>query len=85
MQPQVKHAVTNPSLWINISCLVSALVVTAMNDQWIKHYPFVVMALGTLNFATTAFLQYLRDLNKHPGSIEGEVDSDEDKESCKKE
>lgn len=68
MQPQIKHALGNPSLWINVGCLLSALVVTAMNDEWVKHYPLVVMALGTLNFATTSFLQYMRDLKKHPGS-----------------
>lgn len=68
MQEKTKHALSNPTLWINISSLVSALVITASNDEWIKHYPLVVVGLGALNFAVTGFLQYLRDMNKHPGS-----------------
>lgn len=66
MQPSTKHAVSNPTLWINISCLLSALVVTAMKDDWVKQYPIVIIALGTLNFAVTSFLQYWRDLKHHP-------------------
>ncbi len=71
MQPSTKHAVSNPTLWINLSCLLSALIVTAMKDEWVKHYPLAIVILGIVNFSATAFLQYLRDLKKHPNSTEG--------------
>lgn len=59
-----KHANTNPSLWINIGCLLSALILTAMNDEWVKAHPIATVLLGIANFSVTSVLQYLRDV-KH--------------------
>lgn len=66
MNNLVKHANSNPSLWINIGCLVSALVMTAMKDDLVKQYPVVIISLGIVNFSITSVLQYLRDLKHGP-------------------
>lgn len=64
MNDNVKHAVTNPTLWINVGCLLSALILTATQNEWVKQYPTIIVLLGVLNFTITSAMQYMRDLNK---------------------
>lgn len=59
-----KHANTNPGLWINVVSLIVGIIAVAVNDEWVKQNPGVVVILGMLNFCLTGLLQYLRDANK---------------------
>lgn len=78
-----KHANTNPSLWINVGCLLSALLLTAMHDEWVKSYPIAMVLLGVANFSVTSVLQYLRDVKhaKDTGIKIVAIDSDSDSDS----
>lgn len=79
MQEHTKHAVKNISLWINIGCLISALLITATQQEWIKEYPIAVVSLGILNFTVTSILQFLRDMKKD-GEKDGEKSASSDRD-----
>jgi len=64
-----KHANTNPSLWINVCCLLSALIITAMHDEWVKSNSLIILGLGIANFSVTSVLQYLRDMKHTPDGL----------------
>lgn len=77
----LKHANTNPNLWINIVSLVIAIIAVAVNDEWVKENPGVILLLGMLNFGLTGLLQYLRDANKpKPTVVSVAVTQKEDKQ-----
>ena len=66
MNKIMNHANSNPTLWINVGCLLSALLMTAMNDEWVKSNSIAIIILGICNFSVTSVLQYLRDKKHDP-------------------
>lgn len=66
MNPSTKHAISNPTLWINVLSLLGALVVTAMSNDWVKENPHAISVLAIVNFALTPIVQGMRDKNKPP-------------------
>lgn len=66
MDKSVKHATTNPNLYINTISLL-LIVITSVSDQsWVKDNPWFLLIVASVNFILTGVLQILRDINKPP-------------------
>lgn len=61
-----KHAVTNPTLWINLLSLAAAMIAAASGNDWVRQNPQLVVVLMSANFIVTGILQAIRDVNKPP-------------------